>query len=255
MKKSDERNGSRMEKSRIDATRLVKKEYEIELQAEVNAQKMKDNILNMINKRVAGRAEGIDKVQGYLEKTHAYNEQQKAMEEKKKAEKIAEMKRLAAERQAAEDAKIENYCRLNGYGGYGDEEQSEPETPVFQKIKKQTEMKPSNFQITPLKADYLEKQLAHMKVEHLMKNRHSEITSMNRRSEMTQASTMNNTLYNNDDEDMPFAIANSCKHQPKKSLMLAANNMMSPKSTKQTVQLRKSDMLRVSTRKNSVTFE
>jgi hypothetical protein len=45
---------------------------------------------------------------------------------------------------------------------------------------------------------------------------------------------------------MPFAIANTVKHTHKKSLMLAGNNILSPKS---------SNPMRLSARKGSVTFE
>jgi hypothetical protein len=72
-----------------------------------------------------------------------------------------------------------------------------------------------------------------MRVDHL-RARHSEVTSFGRRSGMTQASTLNNTLSNDEETgDMPFAIAGSVKHTHKKSLMIAANNMLSPQSTKQ----------------------
>lgn len=121
---------------------------------------------------------------------------------------------------------------------------------MFKKIKKQTEMKPSSFVITPLKADYLEKQLAQMKVDNL-KARHSDLTSLGRNSGMmTQASTnMNTTFVNEDDNDMPFAVANSVKHKPQKALIIVANNMVSPKSTKT------DGRMRLSARKGNVTFE
>lgn len=98
-------------------------------------------------------------------------------------------------------------------------------------------------------ADYLEKQLAHMKIEHL-KARNSDINSFGRHSGLyTNASTMNTTMNGDDENDMPFAIAsNSVKHVPKKSLMLAGNNMMSPKSSV-------ANPMRLSQRKGSVTFE
>jgi len=201
---------------------------------------MKKNILNIINKKVAGRAEGIEKVESYLVKTEKFNEERKALEAKERAERIAELDRLAAQRQAERDAELELYCAQKRA-----EEFDEPETPVFKKIKKQTEMKPSNFQITPLKADYLEKQLAHMKVDHL-RARNSDFASFGRGSGMTQASTMNTTINADEDNEMPFAMANSVKHTHKKSLMLAANNMLSPKSTNPT---------KLSMRKGSVTFE
>lgn len=204
---------------------------------------MKKNILKLINKKVAGRQEGIEKVESYIDKTERYNQEQKEIAEKEKAAKIAELNRLAAERQAKLDAEIELYQAQQII----DEDQSEPETPVFMKIQKRTEMKPSNFQITPLKADYLEKQLAHMKVDHL-RARHSDITSFGRRSGMTQASTMNNTVTTSEEGEMPFAVASSVKHTHKKSLMIAANNMMSPKSTKQVTK-----DFRI--RKGSVTWE
>lgn len=85
-----------------------------------------------------------------------------------------------------------------------------------------------------------------MKLDHL-KNRHSNVSTANRRSEMRmQASTMNSTINCDDDNDMPFAVASTVKHIPKKSLLIAANNMMSPKSN---------DKMRLSFRKGSVTFD
>ena len=68
---------------------------------------MKKNILNIINKKVAGRAEGIEKVESFLVKQEKFNEEQKALEAKQRAEKIAELDRLAAQRQAERDAEIE----------------------------------------------------------------------------------------------------------------------------------------------------
>jgi hypothetical protein len=73
---------------------------------------------------------------------------------------------LAAQRQAERDAEIARFQRQNCQ--VIDESSSdEPETPIFRKIKKQTEMKPSSFKLTPLKAlpDVLEKQLAQMKLD------------------------------------------------------------------------------------------
>jgi len=103
------------------------------------------------------------------------------------------------------------------------EDESEPETPVFQRIAKQHIMSPSNFTITPVQtpalAAYQEKQLKHMKVDHLY--RRSDLT--NRGSELTAATTVN-------DEEMPFEVSKTVKHTHKKSLMLAAENMLSPKS-------------------------
>lgn len=61
---------------------------------------MKKNILNLINKKVAGRAEGIEKVESFLVKQDRFNEEQKALEAKERAERIAENNRLAAIRQA-----------------------------------------------------------------------------------------------------------------------------------------------------------
>jgi len=54
---------------------------------------MKKNILKLINKKVAGRAEGIDKVESFLEKQDRYNEEQKVLEAKQRADKIAELER------------------------------------------------------------------------------------------------------------------------------------------------------------------
>jgi hypothetical protein len=42
---------------------------------------------------VAGRAEGIDKVESFLEKQEKFNAEQKALEAKQRAEKIAELNR------------------------------------------------------------------------------------------------------------------------------------------------------------------
>ena len=61
---------------------------------------MKKNILNIINKKIAGRAEGIEKVESFLDKQDRFNEEQKVLEAKERAEKIAELNRLAAIRQA-----------------------------------------------------------------------------------------------------------------------------------------------------------
>jgi len=74
MKRSDNRN--EIKKDNIDdkIKRFLIKDKEIETEAQINAQKMKDNILNLINKRVAGRAEGIDKVEGFLAKQERFNE-------------------------------------------------------------------------------------------------------------------------------------------------------------------------------------
>lgn len=47
---------------------------------------------------------------------------------------------------------------------------------------------------------------------------------------------------------MPFAVANTVKHIPKKSLMLAGNNMLSPKSSAL-------KPLKLSARKCSVVFD
>lgn len=105
-----------------------------------------------------------------------------------------------------------------------EEDESEPETPVFSRIAKQHVMQPSNFTITPMQtpalAAYQEKQLKHMKVDHLY--RRSDTT--NRRSDLTAASTMR------EEEEMPFEVSKTVKHTHKKSLMLAAENMLSPKS-------------------------
>jgi hypothetical protein len=54
---------------------------------------MQKNILRLINKKVAGRAEGIDKVESFLEKQEKFNAEQKALEAKQRAEKIAELNR------------------------------------------------------------------------------------------------------------------------------------------------------------------
>jgi len=82
-----------------------------------------------------------------------------------------------------------------------------------------------------------------MKLDHI-KNRHSDVTTVNRSSALTAASTMNNTI-KADDDDMPFAICNTVQHVPKKSLMLAANNMMSPKSINNPMRITR----------NSITFD
>jgi len=60
-----------------------------------------------------------------------------------------------------------------------------------------------------------------MKVDHLY--RKSETTT--RRSDLTAATA-------HEEEDMPFEVAKTVKHTHKKSLMLAAENMLSPKSMK-----------------------
>jgi hypothetical protein len=78
-----------------------------ETEAQIKAESMKKNILNIINKKVAGRAEGIDKVEGFLAKQERFNEEQKALEAKQRAEKIAELNRLAAEREAEKAAELE----------------------------------------------------------------------------------------------------------------------------------------------------
>jgi len=168
---------------------------------------MKKNILNIINKKVAGRSEGIEKVESFLFKTEKYNQELKLIEARQRAERVAENERLAAEREAQKAAEIEHYCAKCTFN-----EEIEPETPVFRKIKKQTEKKPSSFQITPLKAqpDYLEKQLKQLKIEHF-KARNSDLTSGltsfgGRGSDLTTA----NTTFNNDEEnDMPFAVCNT----------------------------------------------
>jgi len=72
---------------------------------------------------------------------------------------------------------------------------------------------------TPALAAYQEKQLKHMKVDHLY--RRSDTT--NRRSDITAATTL-------EEEEMPFEVSKTVKHTHKKSLMLAAENMLSPKS-------------------------
>lgn len=88
-------------------------------------------------------------------------------------------------------------------------------------------MKPSNFTITPMQtptmAAYQEKQLKHMKIDHLYRKSD---TTTNRRSELTAAATNYE-----DDDNMPFQIAcpQTVKHSKKKSFMLAAENMLSPK--------------------------
>lgn len=115
---------------------------------------MQKNMMRLFNKKVAGRAEAIEKVESFLDKQDRFNEQQKVIEAREKSEKIAELNRLAAQRQAERDAEIELFMAQQRQ-----ESDEEPETPIFRKIPKQTEMKPSNFHITPLKADYLEKQL------------------------------------------------------------------------------------------------
>jgi hypothetical protein len=75
---------------------------------------------------------------------------------------------------------------------------------------------------TPALAAYQEKQLKHMKVDHLTGlGRRSSIT--NRRSELTAATTLQ-------EEEMPFEVSKTVKHTHKKSLMLAAESMLSPKS-------------------------
>lgn len=93
---------------------------------------MQKNILKLINKKVAGRQEGIEKVEGYLSKQDRYNREQKDIEDREKAEKIAELNRLAAEREAKREAEINLYLAQQRM----EEEQSEPETPVFRKIQK-----------------------------------------------------------------------------------------------------------------------
>ena len=122
------------------------------------------------------------------------------------------------------------------------------------RIRKQTQPKASNFQITPLKADYLDKQLAHMKVDHL-KIRNSDLTSGHRRSEMTQATTMNNSINFDDESDMPFAVANTVKHVPKKSLMLAANNLISPKASQKPMRITRGSVTFENTKQSSVDQE
>jgi hypothetical protein len=55
-------------------------EDQLEKQARERADNMKNNILNIINKKVAGRAEGIEKVEGFLQKQERFNEEQRAIE-------------------------------------------------------------------------------------------------------------------------------------------------------------------------------
>merc|ERR1711981_419602 len=79
-------------------------------------------------------------------------------------------------------------------------------------------------------AAYQEKQLKHMKGDHVW-NRKSETT--NRRSELTADTTTanQNTLnLNFEDDEMPFATAKTVKHIKKKSLITAGENMLSPQS-------------------------
>jgi len=85
-----------------------------------------------------------------------------------------------------------------------------------------------------------------MKKDHI-KIRNSDITNPSSSSRITGLSTMNTTLKttprdNDVEEDMPFAMAaSSVKYTPKKSLMIAANNMVSPKAMRIT--------------RNSITFD
>jgi hypothetical protein len=80
----------------------------VETEAQANARKMGERILFQLNKKVAGRVESIAKVENYLNHQQKWEEEELAREE---AEKAAEL--LAAQ-----------------------EDESEPETPIFQKITK-----------------------------------------------------------------------------------------------------------------------
>ena len=57
--------------------KFLRQEKEIENQAVINAEEMKKNIFKLINKKVAGRQEGIEKVEGYLDKQERFNQEQK----------------------------------------------------------------------------------------------------------------------------------------------------------------------------------
>jgi len=93
-----------------------------------------------MNKKVAGRAEGIEKVEGFLAKQERFAKEQAINEAKERKEKIEELNRLAAQREAEKEAEIQLYLAQQRV-----ESDEEPETPIFKKIPKQTQMKPSNF--------------------------------------------------------------------------------------------------------------
>jgi len=191
--------GTELKKEEIgeNVDRIVARNKKIETEAEANARKMGERILQQLNKKVAGRAESIEKVKMYLDQQQKWEEEE-------------EQRALAAA-----------------------EEEEEPEmmreTLVFPKCH---DMKPSTFTITPMQtpsmAAYQEKQLKYMGGDHIW-NRKSDTT--NRKSDLT-ADTNAPQLHFVDDE-MPFATApiiNTVKAVKRKSLLLVADSIVSPKT-------------------------
>lgn len=108
LKRNDNRTEMKKEELDDNVGRIIAQQRKVETEAQAEGRKIQERILFQLNKKVAGRVESIAKVESYLNQQQKWEEEELAREE---AEKAAEL--LAAE-----------------------EDESEPETPVFQRIEK-----------------------------------------------------------------------------------------------------------------------